>query len=339
MNHVVVVGLGSIGRRHATNLAAMFPDARLTFVRHRPPESGVSGESGIGAGHEVRHVTNLAEALDGTVDLAVLATPSAMHIDALPALIDHGCPLLVEKPIVATVPDCDRILELLDAAPPALRLAAFNLRYLPSLQRLRGVVTSGQLGTIARATLLAGQWLPDWRPHTDYRQSYSADAGRGGGVQLDLAHEFDAARWMLGELAVEYARCGHFSDLELRADDTAIAVLGPHSGAAPVVTVALDYLSRRRVRWYEIVGDRGRAVWDIDGTLELFDADGRHMLTDHAADFDVSATYVAMIAGIAAAATGGMAGGADRDDQLQTLADGIASSRLALQVRDWGGRQ
>lgn len=326
MMHFVVVGLGSIGRRHATNLAAFDPDARFTFVRHAGGEDELTRRLGG------RVVTSLDQIPDEPVDLAVLATPSANHIDTLPSLIRRGWPLLVEKPIVTEIADCDAITELLEQSVPAVRVAGFNLRYLPSLRRIKDLLSGGELGNVVRASFIAGQWLPDWRPGVDYRSVYSADASRGGGVELDLSHEFDVARWWFGEMQVDFARCGRFSDLDLRSNDTAVAVLQPSDRPAPVVTVALDYVARRRVRWYEVVGDQGRIEWNLDGSVDLTTADGRSVLCPDDGDFDVAATYVDMLqATLGAVATGDTS-------ETQALVGGLASTRLALDVRDRGGR-
>lgn len=324
MTHFVVVGLGSIGRRHARNLAAADPSARITVVRHRGGEDDVCQELGANV------VTRLGQ-VEGAVDLAVLATPSANHMDALPDLISSGWPLLVEKPIVTSRSDADAVRALLDRSPRAVRTAGFNLRFLPSLRRMRDLVASGELGRIVRATFVAGQWLPDWRPGTDYRTSYSADDALGGGVELDLSHEFDVARWFFGDLEVEFARSGTFSDLEISSSDTAVAVLAAPTGP-PLVTVALDYVARRRVRWYEVVGDRGRVEWSLDGRLDLSTPDGTSSIVDGAPDFDVSATYVDMIHDVLEAVRTG------DETKVQRLVDGLASTELALDVRDQGGR-
>lgn len=325
--HFVVLGLGSIGRRHATNLAALYPGARLTFVRRDAAEDDFSRNLGA------RVIDRLETVIDEPLDLAVLATPSANHMDALPALVERACPLLVEKPVVTSLDDVVAVSRLLETSPPAVRAAGFNLRFLPSLRRFRDLVADGRLGTPTRASFIAGQWLPSWRPGTDYRESYSADASRGGGVELDLSHEFDVARWFFGDLAVEFARGGQFTSLELRANDTSVSVLAPCPGRAPVVTVALDYVARQRVRWYEVVGEAGRIEWSLDGRLELSDAAGRHDLSVAPSDFDVGATYVEMIRGVVEAATTGVAAG------FQPLEDGLASTRLALQVRATGDQR
>lgn len=323
MKHFVVVGLGSIGRRHAGNLARLDPEARFTFVRRDAATDEFSTRLGASVVDDVDDV-------EGDVDLAVVSTPSAQHADVLPDLIDRGWPLIVEKPVVTEVADCDALDEHLRDAPDAVRVVGFNLRYLPSLRTARDLLHSGELGTVVRASLTAGQWLPDWRPGTDYRTGYSADRMRGGGVELDLAHEFDVARWFFGDVRVDHAVCGRFSELEIESNDTAVAVVSPESSAAPVVTVQLDYVSRRRVRRYEIVGDRGTLVWDLDGTLAVESASGRRIFADEMSAFDVDQTYRTMIESTETAiATGDLS-------HVQSISDGLSSTRLVLDVRDRG---
>lgn len=327
MKSALVIGLGSIGRRHLRNLAARFPGADLHVLRHRAAPDAEA--SALGA--TLHSDPDVALALD--IDLVVLATPSANHIDLLQRLIAKGCHLLVEKPVVADLADCDLILCALEQAPPAVRAAGFNFRYLPSLQQARTLIAQGDLGHLARASLTAGLWLPDWRPDQDYTKGYSADASRGGGVELDLVHEIDVARWFFGDLQLDYARGGHQSRLDITANDTALAVLSCPAGG-PFVQIALDYVARQRVRHYEVIGDAAGLQWDLAGQLTHLTPQGRSPLTTAAADFDVAQTYLSMLDSVAGAIHG--------DTTLpppQSLADGIASTRLALQARDEGSQQ
>jgi len=322
--HFVIVGLGSIGRRHAANLASAHPDARFTFVRHSGTEDEFTASLGA------RVVRDLKDVIDDDADLAIIATPSANHIDALPALIDRGWRLLVEKPIVTSLADCDVIAARLVSAPRAVRVAGFNLRYLPALRSMREHV--GGLGRTVRASFICGQWLPDWRPGTDYRESYSADAGRGGGVELDLSHEFDVARWFFGDLGVDFAKGGHFSGLDLRANDASVSVLSPVSDDAPLVTVAVDYVARRRVRWYEVVAENGRVEWNLDDGLRVYTTSaGAELVQPPLEPNDITDTYTDMLTAVLSAP------GPDDLGAAQSLTDGLASTRLALEVRDTGG--
>lgn len=323
MKRFLIAGLGSIGRRHTRNLAALYPGSDFTFLRRSVQPDDLVAELGG------RSITAWDQ---GAYDLIVLATPSALHIDLLPELIASGCPLLIEKPIVTSQADCDTISAALAAASPAIRTSGFNFRHVASLMQARKVIAEGSLGHIVRASFKAGQWLPDWRPTQNYRDSYSASQKLGGGVELDLVHEIDVARWFFGELDLKYAIGGRLSRLEIESNDCASMILAPQSGG-PIVDISLDYVSRQRVRRYEIIGDEATLIWDINGLLELRLPDGEcRPLAQAETGFDIAASYVDMLSRAIAAQEGIWA------DPLQSLADGLISSRIAIEARE-GHRQ
>lgn len=332
--HFLIVGLGSIGRRHMTNLAARNPGARFTVLRHAVASDPLCAQLGAVV------TADAQQALSGDYELAVISSPSANHIDTLPELIARATPLLVEKPVVTSVGDCDRIEALLEKAPPAIRVAGFNFRHLPVLQQMQRMIRSGVLGRIVRASFTAGQYLPDWRPGTDYRAGYSADAARGGGVELDLVHEIDLARWFFGEMSLQFAQGGRLSGLGLSSNDVSVMVMTPTQGVGPLVQVALDYVSRRRLRHYEVVGDEGGLCWDISGNLDHITPGRREPIAHVPGGFDVAASYLQMLDAIEALRQVSANGqSAEWPQGLQPLTDGVASTRLALAARDQGSRQ
>lgn len=301
----LIVGMGSIGRRHADNLRALRPDATLEVVR-RPDM--------------------LPAALKNKPAAALLCAPSATRLDYLLPLLEQGVPCYVEKPLVATPGDARELAAFLAGREPSPLIAVgCNLRMLPSLRRLRALIAEGEIGTVVRASLEAGQWLPDWRPGRDYRASYSARRAGGGGVILDLIHEIDMARWLFGEFDRVLAAAGKFSSLEIDSEDTACLVLA--RSTAPVVSISLDYVSRRRVRRYEVVGEKGTLVWDLDrASLERIDAQGARTIEAAPEAFDVSRTYVAALREFLDCIAHGEAPSCG-------VQDGLRSAELALQAK------
>jgi predicted dehydrogenase len=315
----LIVGYGSIARRHLDNLRAL--GAAREYLVLRP-----SGRPDA-APADLRFVVDLGEALGTRPDFAVVASPSAAHVESLVPLLQAGVPCYVEKPAVTTSADLERLRALMrQRGSRPLTLMGCNLRFLPALRRLRELLREGAIGRPVRATFQAGQWLPDWRPGRDYRASYSAQARAGGGVILDLIHEIDAARWLFGEFDEVRALRGKFSALELDVEDTACLLLGKRSGG-PLVAIGLDYVSRQRVRRYEIVGDCGTLVWDLPAMrLSLAGAKGTETLDAEPANFDVAQTYVAAMREFVAAVQ-------DRSATSQDLMDGLATTELALKAK------
>lgn len=321
----LIIGSGSIGQRHMRNLAAIVPGVEFVLLRHD------SGALSGALGFDEIVVPDLAAALASKPTLAILATPSARHIDILPRLIDAKVPTYVEKPVVTAAADAVAVREALTAAPGLPHTAGFNLRYLASLAMAKSIVASGRIGTIARANFAAGQWLPDWRKGQDHRRNYSSSKLLGGGVIFDLSHELDAARLLLGEAEIRSCELGRVESLEISSDSVACMMGRTRSGT--VITVSLDYVARSPIRRYELVGDLGTLIWDLPaGHLSLHTQAGRETITSAAGDFDVPETYLTAMKSFVDAVAG------SAQPQLQTLEDGLRSTELAICASELGER-
>lgn len=325
MTTALLIGTGSIGQRHLRNLVALRPDTRFIFLRTDARRDELSEQ------YSAHVVGAMADALALGPDYAVVANPSALHAQSLLPLIRASVPCYIEKPVATERGGMKQLADVLaDTGYRAPTLMGCNLRFLPSLLRLREAVVANVAGKIVRASLQAGQWLPDWRTGRDYRQGYSASAKRGGGVILDLVHELDMARWLFGEFESVQAMAGRFSGLQIDSEDTAVILLGQASERRSV-SVALDYVSRRPVRRYELVGEQGTLVWDLGAkSLELITRDGRERLDQGEQDFDVAATYSAAASQFLDAVERGT-------PTTQDIHEGMRSAELALRAREAAG--
>lgn len=309
----LIIGYGSIGQRHLRNLRALDPDIECVILR-RNSEQSVP---------DALVVTDLSSALALKPALAVVATPSAAHVDSLVDLIAARVPSYVEKPVVTEAAHVSVVRQALAEYPGVRHVAGFNLRLLPSLKMAHALVQQGRLGTVVRASFSAGQWLPDWRRGADFRQSYSSRKSDGGGVIFDLSHELDAARYFLGEMAVESCATMQLPSLGIEAESAA-CILG-RTAMGGLVNVNVDYVARRPIRRYELVGDCATLVWDVGARrLELHDPEGVEIVTEQAEDFDVGRTYSQAMRVFVDCVTGGDTGG------LQDLEDGLRSTELAI---------
>lgn len=312
----LIVGFGSIARRHIENLRAS--GSVREFLVMKPAGAPEGAPAGL------HFVANIAAGIAARPDLAVVASPSAAHIDALLPLLEARIPCYVEKPAVTRTEDVARLRAV---EPLPVTMSGCNLRFLPSLRRMRDALRLGAIGTPVRASFQAGQWLPDWRPGRDYRATYSARAADGGGVILDLIHEIDAARWLFGEFDEVRALSGKISRLEIDVEDVACLLLRNRT-RGPLVMIGLDYVARQRLRRYDVIGEEGTLCWDLAARcLTLTTSKSADVLDCEPASFDVAATYVAAMREFLAAIQSGRR-------TSQDLTDALGSTALALRARD-----
>jgi predicted dehydrogenase len=268
---ILVIGYGSIGKRHAQVLNQLYPSAKIAIISTHREEGrfGFSSLSEAGNLHDY--------------DYFIIASQTSSHYDQL-ALIDaevSGKIILVEKPLFHEFrpyfTNRNKIF------------IGYNLRFHPLINIL--LQLSKQYSFIS-VNACVGQYLPQWRPDDDYRRSYSASIERGGGVLLDLSHELDYLQWIFGPLATVKSCGGHISKLEIETEDYVSLVGKTNRGV--METVSLDYLSRASIRRIYANADKITCFCDlVDGKLEVFSDSG---VTIHRPElgFERNSTYAAM---------------------------------------------
>ena len=251
----LLVGLGSIGRRHLANLRELLPEADITILRHDQN----NGRDSTGCELADRIVYRLDDALDESPDIALIASPSACHLETAIPLAREGVHLLVEKPVSHTL---DGVSELIDVCThqSLVLLVAYNFRFYAPLQVLHEAVRQGRIGRVLGFRAEVGHHLSEWRPGTDYRQGASARKELGGGVLLELSHELDYARWLVGDVESVYSQVVQTGDLEIDVEDLAELTLSFKDGA--VGNVHLDMVQRCPARSCRVIGSDGTLTWD-----------------------------------------------------------------------------
>lgn len=256
--------------------------------------------------------------------IAVICSESSQHGAELVKLMAACEALYVEKPVVTDIPSLDAIAGLISDGWNKSSVVGCNLRYLGAIRRLRDTCESGGAGRLVQAGLRVGQWLPDWRPSRDWKQSYSADRRRGGGVIFDLVHELDSACFLFGPILHGQAAAGTLSRLGLDSDDTAAMTLLMASGIP--VQVSMDYVSRRPVREYVVIGDEATLRLDlIRRSLTRESPAGTEDIPCDDSDWDVSHTYRTAMADLIEAWRGGGA-------TSYGIADALHTTRWMLQL-------
>ncbi len=252
---VLLVSLGSIGARHLRNLRCLFPDTRLAVLRRPGADAGEARAAGA---DEVLH--SLQDALAFAPDAGIVASPAPFHVEAAEALARAGIPLLIEKPLADEPAPAAALVRLCRESSVTLAVG-YNLRFLPSLRAAREQVARGAIGEVFSVRAEVGQYLPDWRRGSDYRQGVTAQAKLGGGVLLELSHEIDYLLWMFGMPSRVTAVGGRSGQLAIEVEDI-VELTMQYEQPWRLVSVHLDMLQRRPYRRCRMAGTQGSVEWD-----------------------------------------------------------------------------
>lgn len=280
----LVVGAGSIGMRHGRNAIDL---GHAVTLWDPDPARRDAAKRALGA--EI--ATSLAQGLAGRPDVVMVCSPPATHVPIARQALDAGAHVFMEKPLAHSSEEVPALLEAAKRAGRVL-VVGFNLRFLPSLRRVKALLDAGRVGQVFSARAEFGFYLPAWRRGRDYRDNYAVKAAEGGGVLLDAIHELDYLGWLFGEPREIFCAAGHVS--ELAGDTEDLAEVTIRFGSGVLAQAHLDYLRRAYRRDLEIIGADGVILWDYPtrAVRVLGLAPEQSLIEDGAADGPNEAMYV-----------------------------------------------
>lgn len=279
---LLLCGFGSIGRRHFANTRTLRPDTTWTIIE--PARALWREEPGV------TFIADVAE-LHHHSDVALVCSPTNLHGVQLEQLAARADAFFIEKPLVH-----DRaslaMIEKAFAGRNVPTMIGCNYRFETGLLKVKELLDGGAIGKVLSARAEFGQWLPSWRPTTDYRQGYAAKRATGGGIILDRIHELDYVTWLLGTPTKVLSMADKLSTLEIETEDVAEILLRFESGA--IGSVHVDYLQREYLCTIKIVGEKGSVDWRYKPTtVRLLGESGGWQTVYEDPTPDVNAMYVA----------------------------------------------
>ena len=251
---VLFVGVGSIARRHIRNLAALCQELAVTLQLDvlRSGQGRALPEDIAAVVQHTRHT--LAEVPTG-YDAVFITNPTSLHYATLAQVGDRAKFFFIEKPVFVTGEEDIAALHL---PAEVVCYVACPLRYTNVLRYVREHVDFHRVHAV-RA--MSSSYLPDWRPGQDYRECYSAHRDMGGGVAIDLIHEWDYLCWLLGMPQAVKSFIRQKSQLEVDSDDLAIYIA---EYPDKMVELHLDYFGRATQRTLELYAEDDTIVVDIE---------------------------------------------------------------------------
>ncbi len=245
---VLIIGLGSIARKHISAIKYIKPEATIYALRSSKEAIPVDG---------VMDIYSLEE-LGLIPDFAIISNPTGLHGVTIRQCFSLGCPLFIEKPVLNDLAEVENLNNEI-AQKKLITYVACNLRFHPVIEYIRKyLVEKGD--RINEVNIYCGSYLPEWRPGLDFRKVYSAREDLGGGVHLDLIHELDYCFWLFGLPQHMTSLKRNVSSLNINSIDSATyQLLYPEFTAV----VALNYFRRDTKRILEIITENGTVECDL----------------------------------------------------------------------------
>jgi len=242
-----LIGAGRIGRLHAENLVHYVPGAELLWVSDVIEE--VAKETA--ARLEIPYwTTDYREVFDDPkVEAVLICTSTDTHAQIIQAAAAAGKHIFCEKPLALDLVEIEKVLQAVQKAGVLLQVG-FHRRFDPHFRRLKELLEAGEIGKPWLLKITSYDPAP---PPISYVKV-------SGGIFLDMTiHDFDMARFLLGDVEEVYAAGAVLVDPEIGKAgdvDTTIVTLKFKSGALGVITNCrkATYGHDQRI---EILGEKG----------------------------------------------------------------------------------
>jgi len=334
MMRVLIVGLGSVGQRHARNLRNLLGhEFDLIAYRVRKlahvvtPNLQLDESKNVEEEYGIRSFGTLDAALAEKPAVAFICNPSSLHIGIAQACAEAGCDLFIEKPLASSADGVERLIRTVEAKS-LIGMVGYQMRYHPCILAIRDALASGELGCILTVSASVGENVANFHRYEDYRTTYAARADLGGGVVLSQIHELDYLYSLLGMPTSVYAIGRHKSSLEIDVEDTATSLLRFEYGGRPLPAVVhQDFLQDPPSRVCEVIGDRGRVFADLRALTVTRYLPGAEPVVTSFEGFDRNTMFVDEVAHFLGCI-------ANRTRPNVDLREGFQSLRIALAVKE-----
>ena len=243
------IGVGSIAKRHIRNLHAILEG--IDVVCHIDAFRRDFSDVPDGVEHVFLNITDVPD----NYDAIFITNPTEKHLETLKLFHEKGKCFFIEKPVVS-IHQINEALEF-ELCKDSLYYVACPLRYNAVIQYIKNNIDPSSVISVRS---ISSSYLPAWRPGQDYRSTYSAHKELGGGVSIDLIHEWDYLTYLFGWPQKVYGLLGKKSDLEINSDDFAIYIA---EYLDKIIELHLDYFGRKTIREIQLITKEETIIGDI----------------------------------------------------------------------------
>ena len=253
--HVLVIGAGSVGKRHLQNLASL--GCRLSAMDPRSERLDEAGNL-----LELEHSFSSMEEIEAywpEIDGVVICSPPTFHVDQAIKAISCGAAVLLEKPVSNLLSEAERLADALEQYSGTL-LLGYTYRWWKPLVDFRQRIK--EVGKPLHAAFVMSAHLADWHPWERYQDFFMASRDLGGGALLDESHFLDLMLWFFGMPEQIYGCSEKLSALEIDTDDNVDLIARYPDGLR--VSIHLDLYGRPHKKYITVAGEKGTLEWSFE---------------------------------------------------------------------------
>ena len=198
---ILIIGLGSIGSKHAKILNSLKNVSKIAILSNRKKI-------------KFKKIIYIKSLIEFDPDYIIVSSITSKHISDLNNIEKYynKKTVLIEKPLF------EKNYKL--NIKKNKYFVGYNLRYHPVVQFIKKIIKNKKIFSI---NLFCSSFLPDWRKNRDYTNTYSSKKKFGGGVLLELSHELDYLQWLFGKVTkIESATVDKISNLNINVEDRTI---------------------------------------------------------------------------------------------------------------------
>lgn len=254
----LVVGFGSIGKRHTNNLLTITKSPIVIFSKRKDirPTDFVNY---LQNKNRIKILSDLDKCIEENPLAALITNETSLHVEHALTLAKKGIDLFIEKPLSNSLKDITKLQSIVKKNNLVVMVGC-NYRFYPPIRKMKELVDKKLVGKIISVQSENGSFLPDWHPYEDYSKGYAARRSLGGGVTLTQIHELDYLVWMFGNPKTIKSISGKFSDLRVNVDDLSTSIIKLQNNI--VIELHLDYFSRPSYKRLKIRGNKGVLYWN-----------------------------------------------------------------------------
>ena len=248
---ILIVGFGSIGKRHYQNILKKNKFQIIICSKRNDIENN----------ENVIVVKTIKDSLKFKPKIAFITNETSYHVSSAILLAKNGIHLFIEKPLSNSLKDMKKLYQIIEKNR-LICLIGCDHRFHPCIRKIKEILDDKVLGKIISCSVESGSYLPDWHPYEDYRKGYAARDDLGGGITLTMIHELDFLKWFFGDVANVFAIVGKFSNLNVKTDDLSMMTLIFKNNI--ITHLNLDYFQRPEYKRCKIKGIKGTLYWNSE---------------------------------------------------------------------------